>query len=137
MAIAVRRSNYYYIHLENDPGEGLRLLSHLAGLGVNLQAFTAVPTGPTRTQFALFPEDEAKFVHAAESAGFALDGPHPALLVQGDDELGVLAGFHETLLDASVDVYASTAVTDGKGSFGYILYVQPDQLDRAVEALGI
>ncbi len=29
---------------------------------------------------------------AAEKAGLPLDGPHPALLVQGDDELGALAG---------------------------------------------
>lgn len=137
MTIAVRRSNYYYIDVKNQPGEGHRLLSHLAGLGVNLLAFTAVPTGPTRTQFALFPEDEAKLVHAAESAGFQLDGPHPALLVQGNDELGALAGVHETLFEASVDVYASNGVTDGKGSFGYVIYVQPGQFDRAVGALGI
>lgn len=137
MTIAVRRSNYYYIDVKNDPGEGLRLLSHLAGLGVDLQAFTAVPTGPARTQFALFPADKAKFVHAAEAAGFPLDGPHPALLVQGDDELGALAGVHETLYEASVDVYASSGVTNGKGSFGYVIYVQPGQFERAVNALGI
>ena len=60
MAFAVRRSNYYYVTVKDEPGEGHRLLADLAGLGVNLLAFTAVPTGPTRTQFALFPANEAQ-----------------------------------------------------------------------------
>ena len=53
MAYAVRRSNYYYVTVKDEPGEGHRLLADLAGLGVNLLAFTAIPTGPIRTQFAL------------------------------------------------------------------------------------
>ncbi|MDJ0520788.1 MAG: hypothetical protein QNJ90_01800 [Planctomycetota bacterium] len=137
MAFTVRRSNYYYMSIKDEPGEGHRVLNSFAGLGVNLLAFTAIPLGPTRTQFALFPDDEGKLRHAAEQAGAPLDGPHPALLVQGDDELGVLANIHALLHQADVDVYASTAVTDGRGSFGYILYVQPGQYDRAAAALDI
>jgi hypothetical protein len=41
------------------------------------------------------------------------------------------------LLHASVNVYASTGVADGKGSFGYILYVKPDEFQRASAALGV
>ncbi len=137
MPITVSRSTYYYVTVKDEPGEGHRVLAHLAGLGVNLLAFTAVPAGPTRTQFTLFPEDEAKLAHAAESSGFSLDGPHPALLVRGDDELGALAGIHEKLFEAGVNVYASSGITDGKGSFGYVVYVQPQQYERAAQALGI
>ena len=137
MAFTVRRANYFYVTVKDEPGEGHRLLADLAGLGVNLLAFTAIPTGPTRTQFALFPTDEGKLQHAAEQSGAELDGPHPALLVQGDDELGAIAGIHATLHDADVDVYASSGVTDGRGSFGYVVYVQPEQYERAVESLGV
>jgi hypothetical protein len=137
MAYRVRRVGYYYLTLDDQPGEGYRLLSELAKLGINLLAFTGVPIGPQRTQLSVFPEDDGQFKAAAARAGLAVDGPHPALLVQGDDELGALAGVHERLRDAAVNVYASHGVTDGQGTFGYVLYVRPDHYQEAVRALGV
>jgi hypothetical protein len=119
------------------PGEAYKLLSQLAQLGVNLVAFTAVPIGPSHAQLTIFPEDPARMTSEASRAGLALDGPHFALLVQGDDELGALARIHATLYDASVNVYASSGVADGRGSFGYVIYVTPEQFERAAQALGI
>ena len=60
-----------------------------------------------------------------------------ALLVQGDDELGALAGVHQKLFEAGVNVYASTGVADGRGSYGYVLYVRPDEYARAASALNL
>jgi hypothetical protein len=56
-------------------------------------------------------------------------------MVQGDDELGALARIHQRLAQASVDIYASNGVTDGQGSFGYVVYVREDQFDQALHAL--
>ncbi len=137
MAFSIRRVDYYYATVENEPGEGYALLTQLAGLGINLLAFTAVPVGPTRTQLALFPEDPAKMTDAARKAGLTLDGPHHALLVRGDDELGAIAGIHTKLHQANAHVYASSCVTDGRGSYGYVLYIRPDDFDRAAKALQI
>lgn len=137
MAFTIRRVEYDYATVRDEPGAAYRILSQLAGLGVNLLAFTAVPIGPSRAQLALFPEDPDKLRAAARSAGLALDGPHHALLVQGDDELGALAGVHERLFAAGVDVYAATGVTDGRGAFGYLVYVREDDVERAATALGL
>jgi hypothetical protein len=137
MAFKIRRVDYYYTSVKDEPGAAYRILSQLAGLGVNLLAFTAVPVGPTRAQLAMFPENDGKLTAAARQAGLALDGPHAALLVQGDDELGALAGVHERLFQAGIDVYASSGVTDGRGSFGYVVYVREDQFERAASALGV
>jgi hypothetical protein len=137
MAFKIRRVDYYYATVRDEPGAAHRVLSQLAALGVNLLAFTAVPIGPTRAQLALFPEDPDKLAAAARAARLALDGPHHALLMQGDDELGALAGVHERLFDAGVDVYASTGVTDGRGAFGYVVYVREDQFEKAASALGL
>jgi hypothetical protein len=137
MAFRVRRVAYFYVTLNDQAGEGYRLLSEFAKLGVNLLALTGVPIGPERTQLSVFPEDDGKFSAAASQAGLAIDGPHPALLVQGDDEPGALAEVHERLRDAEVNVYASHGVTDGRGAFGYVLYVRPDEYQRAVRALGV
>lgn len=137
MTMSVRRADYYTTTVADQPGEAYRLLSHLAGAGVNLLAFTAIPVGPARTQLTIFPEDDGALVHAAKAASIAIDGPHPAFLVQGDDTLGALAGIHEKLFDAGVNVYAASGVTDGAGSFGYLVYVRPDDFAEAARALGV
>ena len=137
MAFSIRRVDYFYTTVQDQPGEGYRLLSELSKLGINLIAFTGVPVGPMRTQFTVFPDDSHKMASAASNAGLELDGPHPALLVQGDDELGALAEIHGALHRAKVNVYASSGVADGQGSYGYILYVRPDEFARAAEAFDL
>ena len=134
MAFAIRPVDYYYANVRDEFGAASRILSALAGRGVNLLAFAAVPSGPTLAQFTLFPEDSRKLVAEARAAGLPLDGPHRALLIQGDDELGALADVHERLGDADVDIYASTGVTDGRGAFGYVVYVREDQFEKAQAA---
>lgn len=137
MSSTIRRVDYFYTMIQDQPGEAYKLLSQLAGLGINLLAFSGVPLGPMHTQLTLFPEDTLKMTNAAKRAGLTLDGPHRAILVQGDDELGALAGIHEKLHEAKVNVYASSGVSDGRGSYGYVIYVRPDEHERAVKALGV
>ncbi len=137
MAFIVRRVEYFYANVHDELGAAYRVLSELAERGVDLLAFTAVPSGPALAQFALFPEHPRKLVAEARAAQLPLDGPHPAFIVQGDDELGALARVHQRLFDAGVNVYASTGVTDGKGSFGYVVYVREDQFEQAAAALDV
>jgi hypothetical protein len=137
MAVTIRRADYFYANVRDELGAAYRVLSQLAALGVDLLAFTAVPSGPALAQFALFPADPNKLLAESRAAGLELDGPYHALLVQGDDELGALASVHERLFDAGVDIYASSGVTDGQGSFGYVVYVREDQFEHAAEALGL
>ena len=137
MAFTIRAVDYFYANVHDDLEASYRVLAALAERGVDLLAFTAVPAGPTLAQFTLFPADPGKLSAEARSAGLALDGPHHALLVQGDDELGALARVHEQLLDAGVDIYASSGVTDSRGSFGYVIYVREDQFTQAERALSL
>jgi hypothetical protein len=135
MSLIIRKAEYFYTTVVDQPGEAYKILTQLEDIGVNLLAFTAIPMGPERTQFTLFPEDENMLSEAAREAGFTLDGPHPAILVQGDDELGALTEIHNKLYRANVNVYASNGVTDGKGSFGYVLYIRPEEYEMAAAAL--
>jgi hypothetical protein len=137
MSFSMRCVDYFYTTVKDQPGEAYKLLSTLASRGVNLLAFTAIPIGPMHTQLAIFPQDTGKLTNEAKQAGLVMDGPHRALLAQGDDELGALAEVHMKLFKANVNVYASSGVADGKGSYGYILYVRPEEYDRAVAALGL
>jgi hypothetical protein len=137
MAYTIRRVDYFYTTVKDEPGEAYKVLSLLAGLGVNLVAVTAIPFGPMNTQLTIFPEDTAQLRNEAQKAGVKLEGPQPALLVQGDDELGALAEVHSKLYTANVNIYASSGVADGKGRYGYIIYVRPDDFEHAVAALNV
>lgn len=137
MAVHIRRVEYFHCNIQDRPGEAYRALSNLAASGVSLLAFTAVPIGPDLVQATLFPEDVEKLARFAKQSGMVLEGPHKALLVQGDDELGALVDVHRKLANARVNVYASTGVTDRKGGYGYILYVKPEDFRSAARALEV
>lgn len=136
MALRIDRARYYYTIVQDRPGEAYRLLSQLSTGRVNLRAFNSVPLGPSQTQLVLFPDDEDALMEMAKKAALSLTGPYPALLVQGDDELGALVDIHGSLSDAGINVASATGVTDGKGSFGYIIYVRQEDFDRAADVLG-
>ncbi len=136
MPYSIRGTEYYRATLADRPEEAYRLLSDLADLGVSQLAFTAVPLGPDHVQLTLFPDDASRLEAEFKRAGLSLDGPHPAILVQGDDELGALADIHRCLADGAVAIYASSGVTDGHGSFGYVIYVREEHFHRAMKALG-
>jgi hypothetical protein len=138
MAFDIKSVEYYYITVEDKVGEGFKLLSVFAGVGVNLLAFEAVPLGPMRTQFTLFPDDGLKMTEEAKKAGITLDGPHSALLIKGDnDEPGALAGIYEKLSQAGINVYASNGIADIKGGYGVILYFKQEDYEKAVAALEV
>ncbi|MCB0665959.1 MAG: hypothetical protein KDC80_09070 [Saprospiraceae bacterium] len=137
MAFKIRRVNYYYLTIKDEPGAAYQLLTQFSGLGINLLAFTAIPIGPTSTQLTIFPDDKLDLESLAKKSGLNLEGPHPAFHVQGDDELGALAQVHYKLFVAHVNVYAASGTSDGRGNFGYIIYVKPADYTLAAEALGI
>ena len=131
----IRRIDYFYAVVKDQPGEGHRLLSLLAGQGVDLVAFSAVPMAGETTQLVLFPAEADTLVAAAHRAGLTLTGPQHAFLITGDDRLGAFAEIHGRLAEARINVVASHGVTDGRGGFGYVVYVRPGDYQRAAEVL--
>ena len=136
MAFSIRRIDYFRTTISDDPGEGFTVLSTLESQGINLLAFTGIPLDDRRIELTLYPESASAFERTAGAAGMQVDGPLPALLVQGDDELGALAGIHRVLAGAQLNVIAATGVADGRGSFGYVIHMRAADVDRAAEVLG-
>lgn len=137
MSATIRPVEYFTITVHDPQEAASELLSTLAANGIDLLAFSAIPVGLQATQLVVFPEDTARFELFARHPGFVLSGPERAFLIQGDDELGALARFHRQLADAGVHPFASTGVTDGKGGFGYILYIRESEFATAADALGV
>jgi hypothetical protein len=137
MAATVRPVAYFYLVVEDRPGEAYRLLAGIASGGVNLLAFNAIPLGMAKTQLVLFPDDVEQLARVAEDQGLALSGPQHAIFIQGDDQLGALVDIHRRLFEAGINVGCSSGLTDGRGGFGYLLYMRHDDFDRAASVLGV
>lgn len=137
MSAKIRSVDYFYMTVPDKPGAACNVLFQLAAADVNLLAFSAVPIGPENTHLVLFPDSVDSLARAAEKAGFVLSGPNRAFLIQGDDKLGALVNIHEKLSDSGINVYASTGVSDGRGGFGYVMYVKGDRFDEAARVLNV
>ena len=137
MASRIQRVEYFHATAKDRPGEAYQLLTQLAGSGVNLLAFSAVPAGVEHTQLMLFPENVDVLLRFAAETGLVLSGPHHALLIQGDDELGALVEVHRRLSESRINVFASTGVADGRGGFGYVIFLRSAEIDQAAAILEI
>ncbi|MGH7318671.1 MAG: hypothetical protein ACRELA_03460 [Candidatus Rokuibacteriota bacterium] len=135
MAESVRKVQYFYITVPEQPGEGARALQVLRNAGVNLLAFSGFPAGK-RAQLDFVPENPAAFRAAAKQAKWKVTGPKTGFLIEGDDRTGVMADVLGKLADAKINVTASDAVIAGGGRFGAILWVKPRDVNRAAKALG-
>ena len=137
MACSISKVEYFRTTIKDRPGEAYKFLSQLALLRINLLAFSATPISTTDTQLTFFPENPKFMKNEASRAGLHMEGPNPALLVQCDDRLGALADIHLRIYEADVNVKSAGGVTDGRGAFGYVIYVKSEDFDRAAAALGI
>ena len=135
VSLHIRRVKYYTANVADRIGSAYQVLSELAKSENNLLAFSCIPVGPSNLQVTLFPDDPEKLERTSGRMGLSLMSPQHAFLVQGDDEIGALTDVHRRLSDAQVDVYAANGVADAAGSFGYLIYVRPDDYERAAGIL--
>ncbi|MBI3679421.1 MAG: hypothetical protein HY235_03395 [Acidobacteria bacterium] len=135
MPLSVRTVEYFYARVEDKPGKAYELLAKLASEKINLLAFSAIPFGSGRAELTIFPDSSGYLQEAAKELGWTLSGPQHAFLIQGDDRLGAFADIHRQLLDARINIYASTGVTDGHGHYGYVIYVNEADFVAASRAL--
>lgn len=136
MTLDLTKVEYYNLTVDGHAGEGSKLLSVVAGFGVNLLAFKATPMDPMRTRFSLFPDDSLKMKAGAKKAGLDIDGPYFALLLKGyDDESGALADIYVKLSQAGIDIYESSGIANIKGSYGVVLYLKQEDCEKAMATL--
>ncbi len=135
MPALIQSVEYYYTTVPDRPGEACRLLRQLAAEEVNLLAFHAMPMGAEKTQLVIYPLSASRLARVAGGLGLVLQGPHRAFLIQGDDRLGAIVGYHQKLCDAGVNVVHATGVSDGRGGYGYLLQVKAEDFAEAERVL--
>ena len=50
---------------------------------------------------------------------------------------GLTLPIFAAMIDAGVNVFSSSGLADGRGSFGYVVYVRPKDFDKAATVLGV
>jgi prephenate dehydratase len=131
----VKRVQYFYTEVPDKPGEGARILTMLREAGVNLLAYSGFPKG-RRAQLDFIPADVAAFRAAARKGKLNLVGPKTGFLIHGEDRPGALAELIAKLAEAQINVTACEAVAAGEGRYGAILWVKPQDVQRAAKVLG-
>lgn len=136
MALSVRRARYYHTTIDNTPGRGAEILGKLRSSGISLLAFTSFPVDSKQVQLDFFSDHPDKLKDALEEEGLDVTGPRKAFLIQGEDTVGALVEHHVHLAAAGISIHAANGVADGRGHFGYVLWVAPQDFERAAEILG-
>lgn len=136
MADRITKTSYWKLAVPDRPGEGARVFRALKEHKVNLAAFSGFPRG-RKTQMDFVPANAAAFQKAMRKGGFRLTGKKTVFLIQGRDRVGAVHGVMEKLGRAGINVTAISAVTDGKGHYGAMLWVRPADVRKTARALGI
>jgi hypothetical protein len=136
MPLNVQRVDYYNLEVDEHVAQGAAMLGTIVGAGADFLAYKAVSVRPGRTRFALFPIDGSKLLEGAIKTGLAVDGPHPAVLVVGDERPGALADIYGRLAQAGIAVEESAGIAHVNDGYGVVLYLRPADCDRAIRALG-
>ncbi len=135
MALDIMKIDYFNITIDGQITSASKLLSTIAGAGVDFHAFKAIPLKPNQTQFTLFAKDTSKMTDGAKKAGLKLDGPYAALLIKGDEKSGALADIYKKLSQAGIQVEEACGIADINAGYGVILYLSEEDCDKALTAL--
>ena len=136
MADQIRRVDYFYVEVPDQPGEGVRVLMAVKEAGVNLLSFTAFPTGSGKAQVDLVPENAEALQKAAKNARLQLSPRKQAFFVQGENRAGAAADVLRKLSSAGINVRAANGAA-APGGFGLILWVDPNDYAKAAQVLGV
>lgn len=136
MAGEVRLIEYYYANVDDMSGVAFHLLEIMQRKKVNLTAVLTFPVSNGRAQIDFFPESPDALRAAMAEVGIGLTGPRHAFIIQGADHAGAMTEHYKDLAEAKINVVAAFGVTDGRGRFGYIVFVDKRQFKTAAEVLG-
>jgi hypothetical protein len=135
MALDILQVEDYNITVEDQITNASKLLSTIAGAGVDFHAFKAIPVQANRTQFTLFAKDSSKMTDGAKKSGLELDGPYSALLIKGDEKSGALADIYKKLSQAGIQVDEACGIADIHAGYGVILYLEQEDCGKAMTVL--
>jgi hypothetical protein len=137
MAETAKRIDCYYTTIPNKVGAAAKVLNALKEESTNLISFNGFTTGLGRAQLHFVASDPVAFLAAASKAEIKLVGPKVDFLIQGEDRVGSVADILSKLGQAQINVIDMQAIASSEGHYGCILSVEPKDIDKTAQALGV
>jgi hypothetical protein len=134
MVDTVRKVEHFSTLVPNRPGQAFKVLSTLVSAGVDLLACSGTQRG-RRAQIEVVPDDSTKLRRAARKAGLEFEARRTGYLIRGKDRPGALASHLAKLATVQVNVTGIDALTAGRGRWGAIIWVDPDDVAKATRVL--
>ena len=135
MSDQVRGVQYAYVKVKNKRGVGADALSALKKGRVNMIAFTGFPLKGGEAQLDFVTDNISKLKAVARKNKWKLSPVKKALLVTGKDRVGAVWQTLEKLNNAKINVTAAEAISAGKGRYGVVVWVKPNNYQKAVKIL--
>jgi hypothetical protein len=135
MAYMIRKVNYCKMTVPSRAGQGVKILGVLKDAGVDLIAFTGFPIGGGKSQIDLVAIKMAGIQRVAKKNKWQVSKTKKGFLVQGTDEIGAAHKVLSRLAKENVNIVAADAVAAGKGRYGMLMWVRPQDFNRAARIL--
>ena len=124
---------YFKANLENKPGALLKITEELKKKNVALTGLWGFATHGGAAELYVVPKNPAKLRNLWSASGM-LSEEGSGFWLKGVDRTGALNECLKSLANAGVNVDAIDAIALG-GRFGSFVWVAPDAVDKAAEAL--
>jgi hypothetical protein len=137
MSREITQFDSHYVFVDTaDCGSEADTVNELVASGIRLLALSAMAAGGGKIQWNVVPEEPAALVEKLEAMGVRPNRHSAGFWVRGDDGVGAVAGVLERLAEGQIGVTAMQAVA-GCGGYGALLWVKPQDLERAARLLGL
>jgi hypothetical protein len=134
MVDTVRKVEHFSTLVPNRPGQAFKVLSALVSAGIDLLACSGTPRG-RRAQIEVVPDNTTRLRAAARRAGLVFESRRTGYLIRGTDRPGALASHLAKLASKQVNVTGIDALTTGRGRWGAIIWVDPEDVAKATRVL--
>ncbi|HUB80979.1 MAG TPA: hypothetical protein VMB03_19375 [Bryobacteraceae bacterium] len=131
MVDTVKRFDYEYAVIGDDPVELADVVSEIAKSGVDLLALSESAQAERRVQVELITGETAQLANTAREHGWKLRPRKSGFLVQGQGSPDAIGPILRELAASGIQITAMQVISAGSGRFGAILWVKPEDVERA------
>ncbi len=135
MGNEITQFGYHYVVTEHDGLRTAEIVSALSESGIDLLAFSEFPVSAGKSQLDLIAENADSLEKRAHDMGLRLSTRKSGFLVRGENRPSAVAEALIRLADAHIAVTSVQSISAGAGRFGALIWVNPEDVRWAAQAL--
>lgn len=130
----VRRVTYFMANLEDKTGELLKIMQGLKDKKIGVKGLWGFGTHSGKAQLFVIARKVERLRKCWQKSGLLAE-EGTGFLIRGDDKTGAMIESLQALADSGVNIHAVDAIA-AKGGYVSFVWVRPEDVEKAAEALG-